>query len=103
VRPRVLPEGEAEILHATLWYEDRQEGLGERFYNEVSATIQAIGKSPLRFPLYEAAQLRLPVRRARVGRFPYYVIYLDDAHNAGPLVIAVIHASPRPAYWADRL
>ena len=29
MRPRVLPEAEAELLSAALWYEDQRTGLGE--------------------------------------------------------------------------
>lgn len=100
MRPRVLPEAEREILDAMLWYEDRQAGLGESFYQRVRQVILAVGRTPLRFPLYEAAKLRREFRRAPVDRFPYYVVF--EARASETLVVAVVHASRRPAYWRDR-
>ena len=53
MRPRVLAEAEAELLAAMLYYEDRQEGLGEDFYERVSNAMAAIARDPLRHPVYE--------------------------------------------------
>ena len=48
VRLRVLAEAEAELLSATLYYEDRQRGLGQDFYERVASTMAGIAQDPLR-------------------------------------------------------
>jgi toxin ParE2 len=41
------------------------------------------------------------VRRCRLGRFPYGLIYTID--DGDILVLAVAHLHRRPDYWRDRL
>jgi hypothetical protein len=43
-------KAQKEITESWNWYEDRQQVLGDRFLNEVIGRIQAIEKSPNRFP-----------------------------------------------------
>ncbi len=100
VRPRVLAEAEAELLSATLYYEDRQRGLGQDFYERVASTMAGIAQDPLRHPVYEGKRCPRSFRRAAVGRFPYFVVY--DVRADETLVIAVAHASREPGYWERR-
>ncbi len=100
MRPQVLPDAEAELLKAALWYENQRTGLGEELYDQVLATIESIGKHPLRFPLFEAAANPRQLRRALVTRFPYVVIY--DVRQDFVLIVAVAHTSQRPEYWKLR-
>lgn len=39
-----------EILEAWEWYEDRQEGLGDRFINQISFKIKQVVQMPERYP-----------------------------------------------------
>jgi hypothetical protein len=48
---RVLDEAEAELLEAMQYYDDRQEGLGEIFYQRVVECMDSIRQDPFRFPL----------------------------------------------------
>jgi len=41
------------------------------------------------------------VRRCRLRRFPYGLIYHAD--EVGVLLIAVAHTHRRPGYWSERL
>jgi toxin ParE1/3/4 len=102
MRPRVLPLAFDEALHAALWYDEQRTGLGDEFYDEVLKSLESVGRTPLRYPVYEAFSVNPPLRRAPVRRFPYDVIYRFDEGDAEPLVIAVCHASQRPGYWAGR-
>jgi hypothetical protein len=98
---RVLDEAEAELLEAVAYYEDCRPGLGCHFYDCVNEAMLAIGRDPLRFPLYEGKRrLRREFRRARVARFPYIVVFESREHET--LVVAVAHTSRKPAYWEDR-
>lgn len=83
-----------------LWYEDRQQGLGDAFFAAVAESIQDIGANSMRYSLYEAAALERPLRRALVKRFPYVVIF--EPREDEVIVVAVVHARRRPAFWSDR-
>lgn len=100
MRPQVLPEAEAEILNAALWYEDQRICLGEEFYDQILRTIEAIGKFPLRFPLYEVGDNPRQLRRALVERFPYIVIF--EIRIDLILIVAVAHTSRQSGYWKSR-
>ena len=60
--------------------------------------MESIGRSPSRFPQYEGASLTRAAHRARVARFPYYVINRYEPSDEHALVIAVSHSSQRPSY-----
>ena len=82
------------------FYEDRREGLGQYFYDRVSDTVMAIGRDPLRFPVYEGKSSTRIFRRAPAERFPYIVVY--QVRDDQTLVVAVAHSSREPGYWEDR-
>jgi plasmid stabilization system protein ParE len=100
MRPRILPEAEADLLEAALWYEDQRQDLGGEFLDQALSTFAAIGKNPLRFPLYEASDNPRQLRRALLNRFPYVVLYeiLPEIVR----IVAIAHASRRPEYWKFR-
>jgi hypothetical protein len=100
MRPGLLKEAQDELLEASLYYEDRQHGLGADFHERVAETISAIGEDPLRFPLYEGKQLHRQYRRARVSRFPYVVVF--QVRENETLIVAIAHTSREPGYWENR-
>jgi len=88
----VQPEAEADLEEAFTWYEQRREGLGHDFLDQVSSCFAQIAQQPLRNALiYREA------RRALLRRFPYAVFYV--ARNDRAFVLAVLHQrrSPRLA------
>jgi plasmid stabilization system protein ParE len=92
----VRPEAQADIEEAALWYEDRSQGLGERFTGKVFDLIDRIAGFPLQFPV-----VGLSVRRGLLQRFPYAVYFLV---SEGPVVvIAVLHQRRDPAVWKRRV
>ena len=98
---RILWQAEQEARAAELWYEEQRSGLGEDFFAAVDEAIQKIAKAPEGFGKLETVDLQENVRRARVRRFPYIVIYVlleDDI-----LILAVAHTSRRSDYWIDRM
>lgn len=100
MKPRVLPDAEAEMLSAALWYEGQRSGLGEEFYYQILATIEAIGRDPERFPVYEASTDTCERHRALVKRFPYVVIY--EIFDGSVLIVAIAHISRQAGYWRRR-
>ena len=93
---RFLEIAEIELDEAINWYGEQAPGLGDAFLIEVLSAADRIVRFPEAWhPLGEG------IRRCRLGRFPYGLIYaLDDGDI---LVLAVAHLHRRPDYWRDRL
>ena len=93
---RVLEVAEKELDEAVSYYNNQVAGLGDAFLLEAVAAIERIRQFPDAWhPLGEN------VRRCRLRRFPYGLIYQAD--ETGVLVVAVAHTHRRPEYWRDRL
>jgi plasmid stabilization system protein ParE len=96
VTVRFLEIAELELNQAVQWYESQAPGLGDAFLIEVLSALERISRYPEAWhPLDEE------VRRYRLARLPYGVIYA--AENGDILVLAVAHLHRRPDYWRDRL
>jgi toxin ParE1/3/4 len=90
------PAAQAEFFAAQDFYEQRVEGLGEDFRQEVLAAAEVIRASPRRWPVRV-----LGTRTYLVHRFPFAVVYLELPKKLW--VVAVAHTSRRPSYWKGRL
>ena len=42
-----LPPTEQDALEAAIWYEERQQGLGDEFLTEVDRAVRALGETAL--------------------------------------------------------
>ncbi len=87
----ILVKARRELLEAWEWYEDRQEGLGDRFRNEVFSKIGQIGKTPERYP-----ERKKSFREARVEVFPYLVIYKIAKRKKTIAIVSIFHTSRSP-------
>ena len=96
MRVRILPEAQAEIEDAAEWYEQARRGLATEFLREIDAGLERVVESP---KAWHALSSRL--RRYRLDRFPYGIIY--QLRKEEILVIAVAHLHRRPDYWRHRL
>jgi plasmid stabilization system protein ParE len=95
VTVRFLAEAETELDDAVAYYEAQLPGLGRDFAAEVQVGIARIEEYP------EAWQLLGPrVRRYRLNRFPYGLLYavLDNEI----VIVAVMHLHRKPDYWQAR-
>jgi toxin ParE2 len=93
---RLLTPAQAELDEAVSYYNAQVSGLGDAFLVEVLRVFQLISRYP------EAWHpLTTTIRRCRLSRFPYGVVYAADGDDL--LVIALAHAHRRPRYWRDRL
>jgi len=96
VNVRVLEVAQQELDEAVSYYNGQVAGLGNAFLLETIASIERIRQFPDAWhPLGEN------VRRCRLRRFSYGLIYHAD--ETGVLVVAVAHTHRRPDYWRDRL
>jgi plasmid stabilization system protein ParE len=96
VNVRLLAIAQDELDEAISWYAAQAPGLGEGFLVEVLRSIQLIQRHP------EGWHALVPgIRRCRLRRFPYSVIY--TAEQGDLLVLAIAHQHRKPAYWQKRI
>lgn len=93
---RLLPEAKAEFDAAADWYEQQRAGLGVDFIARIREVLDRIAANP---QLH--AKVYGDVRKAVVTRFPYVVLYREDAGEV--VVIAVFHTLRDPAIWQSRV
>jgi len=89
------PAARAEFDGATLWYEDRQPGLGAQFVVEIDRAVELAARYPDRYPLKHGE-----IRCIQTRRFPYSVFYVIESGRI--VVVAVFHARRDPAVWRAR-
>jgi plasmid stabilization system protein ParE len=93
---RLLESAQAELDDAIAWYASQAPGLGDAFLIETLKTLKLIEQYPKAWhPLTQQ------VRRCRLRRFPYSVIYAQEGSDL--LVLAVAHQHRKPDYWRTRL
>jgi plasmid stabilization system protein ParE len=96
VKVQFLDVAEAELDEAVHWYESQAPGLGDAFLVEVLSAARRISHYPEAWqPLGEG------VRRCRLHRFSYGLIYTVE--DGDILILAVAHLHRKPDYWRDRL
>jgi len=71
-------------------------GLGLEFLDELDRAVRRVVDFPLSFPEIERG-----IRRCRLARFPYGLIYGVDGETI--VVVAVAHLHRQPRYWIGRL
>ena len=98
---RSHPEADAEAESAAVWYEDRQDGLGQDFLAELERAFTLVSESPGTWPLWPGMPESLGIRRFLLSRFPYGIAY--ESTQSEVVVYAVAHLARRPGYWKDRL
>lgn len=92
----VRASGEADVLDAALWYEQRSPGLGSEFLRAVDVTLAEIERMPERYPL-----VHREARRALPRRFPHAVYFVAAPDLIS--VVACMHARRGPRRWEERV
>ena len=93
---RLLEPAQAELDDAINWYAEQAPGLGDAFLLETLKVLKLIEQFPQAWH-----PLTPEIRRCRLKRFPYSVVYILEAD--GILVLAVAHQHRKPSYWRNRL
>jgi toxin ParE1/3/4 len=93
---RFLPEARAEYDAAVDWYGQRKTGLGVNFVARVRTVLSQIAADP---QLHAA--VHRDVRKVRVSRFPYVVLYREEPGEV--IVISVFHTARDPSIWQSRV
>ena len=91
----ILP-AEREMLDAARYYALQAPGLGDDFLDKITSAVRDIGEHPDRWPV-----LRFDIRRRRVHRFPYALLYRIDPDEV--VILATMHLHRHPDYWINRL
>ena len=86
----------AELKQATWYYEDKENGLGALFLDEVDATVERILPNPRAWH-----PLSPRTRRCRTHRFPFGLIYQIRSDEI--LITSVMDLRRDPTRWRDLL
>lgn len=88
-----------ELFEASAFYDQKIEGLGEVFLDEVQVGLDRLALHPR-----AGREVLRGIRRLLIVRFPYSLIYVlgDDGHDE-VLILAVAHQKRYPRYWVGRL
>ena len=89
------PDATFDIRAATLWYDDQEPGLGDRFTSQIGAAFGRIAELPTRFPIIDD-----PIRRALLREFPYAVGFVVEPSRI--VIIGVFHQHRDPTVWRER-
>ena len=86
----IKEEAQLEVMEAFLYYERKQNGLGDLFLDHLTSYFRWIRNYPLYF-----SQKRKPFREAVVKRFPYIIIY--EVREGEVIVYSVFNTWQDPA------
>ena len=93
---RLLELAQTELDEAIAWYAEQAPGLGDAFLIETLKTLRLVEQFPKAWH-----PLTSEIRRCRLRRFPYSVVYTQ--HGPGILVLAIAHQHRKPDYWKNRI
>lgn len=98
---RLEPEARDELRSSADWYDDQRPGLGLEFLEAIDEAFVRVGRLGVDGRPVVGVPSELNVRRIRVQRFPYAVVFLElDDHIR---VLAIAHDRRRPGYWQNRV
>jgi plasmid stabilization system protein ParE len=92
---RFLPEADAELAEARVWYGLQHDGLDGALMRRVDEALQRIMHAPNAFPI-----VHCQLRRAIVRQFPFAIFYEVSAHEIR--VFAVFHSRRNPKQLPSR-
>ncbi|MFY9875534.1 MAG: type II toxin-antitoxin system RelE/ParE family toxin [Rhodomicrobium sp.] len=96
MKARFIAPAQQELDKAVERYNGKALSLGDALFDEVVSASQRLCDFPELWP-----KVRQNIRRCRLKRFPYSLLYRADAEEI--VVIAVMHHRRRPDYWRSRL
>lgn len=87
-----------ELDESFLWYEERLEGLGDRFIGFIEKAFFLIENTPERFPLKTKS-----FREFVVEKFPYVIVYEYIKEEQMIIILHVFHTKRNPKRKHKRL
>ncbi|MDZ4683452.1 MAG: type II toxin-antitoxin system RelE/ParE family toxin [Planctomycetaceae bacterium] len=92
----LTPAAEQDLNEAADWYNDQQDGLGERFLDTANAAFMRVCDAPRRSAVLYRGARRLPIRG-----FPYAALYVME--NELVVIVTVLHDRRDPSVWMRRV
>jgi plasmid stabilization system protein ParE len=90
-----------DLLNAWTWYEDQEDGLGDRFLGAIHATVGRASRLPnAGRPVLRNDNDEIIERKVPTDGFPYAVRYRIQGDRL--LVMAVLHQSRHPDFGNNR-
>ena len=96
MKSAMYPGAREEFLAAIDYYNDAEPGLGMAFYSEIEDAIALVERYP---DLWTG--IGGGIRRCLVRRFPYAILYSQEAGRI--YIYAIMNTSREPDYWRNRL
>src|SRR3954470_19616713 len=93
---RYHPKASAEAMKSAYFYDGKQAGLGEEFFEDLDIAVRSLQSIWSR----HAPDVN-GVRSRRLQRFPFRVYYVVDPDRIR--ILAVAHLRRKPGYWRRRI
>lgn len=89
----IKAEAHADALHAYLYYEEQQQGLGEKFLDTLIKRYEDLTLHPVHYGFINKDPLKV-LRDVRLKSFPYVIVF--EIINYDVIVYAVHHHKSHP-------
>jgi len=100
-RYRYHPAAERELEEAIEHDEAELPGRGLRLEEQVARLVLRLRRFPVSAPIWPGLESAHEVRRAKVRRHPFLVVYMVLSDQL--VILAVAHTKKKPGYWASRI
>jgi len=94
-------EAREEYVDALLYIEERREGYGQKFEDEVESALERALNFPTSGTQLPGFPPALGLRAFPIRRFPYSLV--ASARDGAVVIYAVAHQRREPSYWHERL
>ena len=84
-----------EMFESVAYYEQKDDGLGTKFLDEIDSTLSLISTYP-----ESGTLLNTYARRVLLNSFPYGVVYRIFDNQI--VILAIMHLRRKPNYWVKR-
>jgi toxin ParE2 len=95
VKVRFARDAKMDLAAAVAYYNGQNPGLGDSFLDEIEAATARIAQFPSAWH-----KMSRSLRRCRLHRFPYGLIYRVKANEA--VIVAVANLHSEPTQWLKR-
>lgn len=89
----VSPVAQDEFIESFDWYNQQQEGLGDRFAVYVEKRLEEIASNPERYAIKKK-----DIRETLVKIFPFIIVYRIDMIQNKVFILHIFHAKRRPSF-----
>lgn len=98
---RYHPAAERKLDEAIEHDEAELPGRGLRLEQQVARLVLRLRRFPVSAPTWPGLDSAHEVRRAKVRRHPFLVVYMVQSGQL--IILAVAHTKKKPGYWASRI